>query len=385
MTAIKTNKYDEVVMTLLHYFITEEGYNPIVLHGAKDEIWLENLHGEYKIVRIVTNYIHNDEQFKFDFHKTKHIMNKIRRKTLSFKLNALSIFLNIGDNVNIDDFTDDKNVKIANIEQIKDLKKYNFITDVFPKITNASNYKEKGLDLFMKLTGEINKKNETDASRAENIFKAKDPIVTKILIGINLIMFALMYINGNGSTDNITLINYGASFGPLIKAGEYYRLITSGFLHVGLLHLMFNMYALYIIGSQIESFYGKVRYLYIYFFSILIGNLLSLVFASNVIGVGASGAIFGLLGSLLYFGYHYRIYLGSVIRSQIIPLIFLNLMFGFLIPGIDNAAHIGGLIAGVLSSIVVGVKYKTTLFEQVNGLIMSAIFTVFLIYINFIM
>ena len=101
MSELVFRNEDELVMKLLHYFITEQGYSPIILHGVKDEIWLENLDGDYKIVRIVSNYIHNDEQFKFDIFKTKKIMKKIKLKTLSWKVNSLNLFVNLGDNVNL--------------------------------------------------------------------------------------------------------------------------------------------------------------------------------------------------------------------------------------------------------------------------------------------
>ena len=100
-------------MKLIHYFITEQGYNPIVLHGAKDEIWLENSEQEYQIVRIVTNYIHNDEQFDFDIYRTQQIMKRIKRKTFSLRMNALSIFINLGENVHL------KDTEIENIDSIR--------------------------------------------------------------------------------------------------------------------------------------------------------------------------------------------------------------------------------------------------------------------------
>ena len=100
--------------------------------------------------------------------------------------------------------------------------------------------------------------------------------------------------------------------------------------------------------------------------------------------LGASGAIFGLLGSLLYFGYYYRVYLGNTLKSQIIPLILLNLGIGFIGTGIDNFAHIGGLIGGVLATIAVGVKYKSTTFEKVNGAIVLLIYIGFLGYMAFV-
>ena len=106
---------------------------------------------------------------------------------------------------------------------------------------------------------------------------------------------------------------------------------------------------------------------------------MSIIF-SDSISAGASGAIFGLLGSLLYFGYHYRVYLGGVLKSQIIPLILINLIFGFTMSGIDNAAHIGGLIGGFLISMAVGVPNKSEKSDIINGIIMSIIYFVFLLF-----
>jgi rhomboid protease GluP len=108
-----------------------------------------------------------------------------------------------------------------------------------------------------------------------------------------------------------------------------------------------------------------------------------MLFLKDTISAGASGAIFGLFGAILYFGYHYRVFLGNVIRSQIIPVILLNFMIGLLLPGIDNAAHIGGLLGGVLISAAVGVPFRSTKSDQINGFIMTMISLVFLIYMGF--
>jgi rhomboid protease GluP len=378
----KLNKHDELVMKLLHYFITEYNYNPIVLHGAKDEIWLENLEQPYKVVRIVTNYIHNNEQFDFDLLKTNQIVKRIKKKTLLLQAKVLSIFVNLGDSVNLEEFDDDI-INFAKVNSVKDLKKYNFITEYFPTIENINNHKEKGTNLFVKLTSDINAKNENDAEIAEDVFKMKKPVITPILIAINLIIFLAMYLFGNGSDNAETLVKFGAMVPDLVnKNNEYFRLITSGFLHVGIFHLFFNMYALYVIGPQIESFFGKYKFIAIYLVSLIVGNLMSLIFLSNFISAGASGAIFGLLGSLLYFGYHYRIYLGSVIKSQVMPLIIINLLIGFSLPGINNFAHIGGLIGGILISMAVGVKYKSSKEDKINGYILLTIFTLFLLFLN---
>lgn len=376
------NNIDENVMKLLHYFITVRGYNPIVLHGAENEIWLENMDSDYKIVRIVSNYIHNDEQFKFDIYRTRQIVKKIKKQTFSFNVNTLSLFINLGDNVNISNFNDIKNIDVVDVKSIDDLRKNDFVMKSFPDIMEVTDYKEQGMDLFLKLTSDINKKNEADNNIASDIFRMKKPYITLGIILINFIMFMLMYIFGKGSTDAYTLVKFGALYKPLVLKGEVFRLLTTAFLHIGVIHLLVNSYSLYIIGSQLESFLGKFKYLFVYIISAICGSLMSIVFSSNV-SAGASGAIFGLLGSLLYFGYNYRVFLGNVLKSQIIPLIILNLGLGFMISGIDNAAHIGGLIGGALATMAVGLKHKTSEFERINGFIILIIYILFLGYMGF--
>lgn len=374
MDQIIVTKNDELVMKLLHYFITEKGYNPIILHGAKDEIWLENLNEEYEIVRIVSNYIHNDEQLNTDLFRTKQIVKKIKRKTFSFKMNTLSLFVNLGDSVNMNNISYN-NIDCANLKSIKDIKNYTFITENYPTITNEINSKEKGMELFMKITEDINKKNIETSNKAEDVFSKKTPYITYILIFINILFYVLSIISN--SFYNSMVLNPSK-----ILNGEYYRLLSCIFMHGGIIHLLCNMYCLYVIGPQVESFFGKIKYIVIYLLSGIIGSLMSLAI-TNSISLGASGAIFGLLGSILYFGYHYRVYLSQAIKSQIIPLIVLNLFLGFILNGVDNAAHIGGLIGGILVSMMVGVKYKSSTMEKVNGLILTIIFTLFLIYLGF--
>ena len=379
MNSLVTN-IDENVMKLLHYFITVKGYNPIVLHGAENEIWLENMDSDYRIVRIVSNYIHNDEQFKFDVFRTKQIVKKIKKQTFSINMNTLSFFINLGDNVNIDKFNNSNNI-VVGVKDMDDLKKSEVVMKSFPDITNETNFKETGIELFMKLTGDINKKNEKDNSIASDIFRRKIPFITLGIIFINFVMFLFTYLFGNGSKDVMTLVHFGALYRPLVLSGDYYRLITAAFLHIGVTHLLVNCYSLYIIGSQLESFLGRIKFLFVYLISALSGSLMSIIFNTHV-SAGASGAIFGLLGSLLYFGYNYRVFLGNVMRSQIIPLIVLNLGLGFMFDGIDNAAHIGGLVGGVISTMAVGLKHKTSTFEKVNGFIVLVIYILFLGYVG---
>ena len=375
------DKKDELVIKLLHYFVTERNYKPIVIQGAKNEIWLENLDDEYKIVRIVSSYIHNDEQLDFDMFKTQKIAGKIKRKTLSLSVNILNIFVHLGDNVS--DLESTKDMTCLNIKDISDFKNYDKVCTIFPDIDKI-NFREKGMNLFIKLTEEINKKTEDDAKRADDIFNIKPPLITYSLIFINVVVFIMTFIISKGTMDANTLVLFGANFGPYVSLGQYYRLISSVFLHADIIHLVLNCYALLVIGRQLESYYGKIKFLIIYFVSAIVANIFSLAFTYNYVSVGASGALFALLGSLLYFGYHYRVYLGNVLRSQVVPIILFNLLIGFFISGINVSAHIGGLIAGVLISSVVGVSGKTSKSDRINGIIMFTIFTVFSIYLAFL-
>lgn len=230
----------------------------------------------------------------------------------------------------------------------------------------------------MKISDDISKHNKVDAEHIESVFKMKYPIVTYLLIALNVILYVIPVLTNSYDT----IINNFCVYGPLIKAGQYYRIITGAFLHGGILHLAFNCYALYVIGSQLESYLGKVRYLIIYLFSAVTASLFSMIFNSNP-SIGASGAIFGLMGALVYFGYHYRVYLGNVLKSQIIPLILFNLLIGALSTGIDNFAHIGGLIGGLLITSALGIKYKSSTSQMVNGWILSAIYLGFIIFMAF--
>ena len=142
------------------------------------------------------------------------------------------------------------------------------------------------------------------------------------------------------------------------------------------------MYALYVIGSQMESFIGKLKFLVVFIVSGLIGSLTSIIFSTNV-SVGASGAIFGVLGAMLYFAYHYRLILGNSLKHEIIPVIIANLLIGFLIPGVDIMAHVGGLIGGVFTMMAVGVPGKENKRSMINGIICTILLIVFLSYIVF--
>ncbi len=357
-------KKDQMIMSLVHYFVTVENYSPINVQGAKDEIWLENLDNQYKIIRINFNYIHNSEQYEMDKFKMEHILKQVKKKTLSIKLKALNICLDIEDNIK----DNNKDIYLIKASNLIDIKKNPTIKEIFPNIKNVD-ISTDSIDKIIKVTNDINEKTDIENKKYEKIFNTDKLFVTKIIIFICIVVYLIPGLN-------IQLANNR----DLVLNGNYYLLITSAFAHASLIHLIVNMYSLYIIGEQVENYFGKIRFLAIYLLSALSGSLLSILFNTGF-SVGASGAIFGLLGSLLYFGYHYRLYLSSVLKNQIIPIIILNLIIGFMTPGIDNACHIGGLLGGYLSTMIVGVPNKGTNKEKLNGLIVYILYIIFILYL----
>lgn len=183
--------------------------------------------------------------------------------------------------------------------------------------------------------------------------------VTRLLIGANVLAFAALLSAGAGfwhSSSGVPLA-WGASFGPATKDGEWWRLGSAMFLHFGVLHLGMNMWALWDGGQLVERMYGHARFAALYVVSGLTGNLVSLIVQGDrAVSAGASGAIFGIYGALLVFLWRERLQLHPRefrwLFWGVAGFSIATIVFGFLVPGIDNAAHIGGFLSGALIGMV---------------------------------
>ena len=185
------------------------------------------------------------------------------------------------------------------------------------------------------------------------------PVVTYVLLGLIVLAFGAETLTG-GSTHTDVLIKLGAKYSPLIASGEYWRLFTAMFLHIGVMHLLFNAYALFAIGTDLERIVGWQRFLAIYLLSGLFGSLASYAFSPHL-SAGASGAIFGVIGALGTFFALYRERLGRWGRARLGNILFLiaiNLFWGFTNPGIDNYGHLGGLLSGAVLGLVLAPRYQ---------------------------
>ncbi len=171
--------------------------------------------------------------------------------------------------------------------------------------------------------------------------------VTWILVAINVAMFLVLMITG-GATDSVNLYRWGAKFGPAIQAGDWFRLIYPIVLHAGLFHIAANTFALVIFGPRLELEFGRVAFLATYAVAGVCGVAASYL-VSPALSVGASGAIFGIVGAYGIYLVCNRKEFGAAVNPLIVNLaivIVINIVFGLIATGIDQGAHVGGLIAG---------------------------------------
>lgn len=176
--------------------------------------------------------------------------------------------------------------------------------------------------------------------------------VTFVLLMIMIVYFILMTFNG-GTTNGQVLVRYGAMFPLYIVAyGEYYRFITAIFIHIGITHILFNGYALFIFGPQIEMLMGSKKYLLFFLLTGVGGNIVTFFFSFDSVSAGASGSLFGLLGVFLYLIHRRPHIITPQGRKSILQLVGINLLITVAVPKISVTAHLGGLIIGYLLSYV---------------------------------
>lgn len=193
------------------------------------------------------------------------------------------------------------------------------------------------------------------ASNTRIEWRAPVPPMTRLLIALNVLVFVVMLFGGAGfwHSPNTVQLTWGANFAPATADGQWWRLVSAMFLHFGALHLGMNMLALWDGGKLVERMFGALRFLVIYLISGVGGNLLSLVIQGNdAVSGGASGAIFGIYGALLVYVWFARrqmqaqefrwLFWGALLFSA------LTIAMGYIIPGIDNSAHIGGFFTGIV-------------------------------------
>ena len=183
----------------------------------------------------------------------------------------------------------------------------------------------------------------------------KEP-VTVLFILLNILIFLVVDFTG-GSENTAHMIECGAAYPPLIlENGEIYRLFTCMFLHFGIEHLLNNMLVLFVLGSRLEQVIGKIKFLLIYLIGGVLGNVISLLIELRTqdfaVSAGASGAVFAVMGAMIYIVIRNKGWLGDLSMRQILVMAAFSLYFGFASTGVDNTAHVGGMVSGFFLAVI---------------------------------
>jgi rhomboid protease GluP len=384
----------ELLFWQLVYFFIKQRYRMIQLSNDVHEIWLESLENKHvPIVRVVRYDIDWSQWLKRDMEYAWRIAEQIQKRRIGRFSKVVNIYVSTYPPVDDWEFLVEKplplsqqrnavfqtflihsdNVNIS-LQQLTEIVQTPI---TFPQVVDDR-------DPFFeaeRLKRDILREAREQHERERRLFEYGKPVFTHIFIALQVIVFLLMEWSG-GSTNPAVLIQYGAKFNPLIQAGEWWRFFTPIFLHVGFLHLLMNTFALYYLGMTVERLYGSWRFFFIYLIAGFFGTLGSFLFTTSL-SAGASGAIFGLFGALLYFGTVYRHLFFQTIGTNIIGLIIINLLFGMIVPGIDNAGHIGGLIGGFLAAGIVHLPNHLDWKRQMRSLLVTVSVAALGLYIGF--
>lgn len=331
----------------LHQLIQKENAQLIILHKDEKEAWLIKNNELFRVIK------GNPEQ-KFE-NKTIRVAKQVRL-VLNKEIKKIHIVYTGAATSRMRYTVVDESYTIKLYQLPQELERLQeeanlseeFLESEFPEETDFRLIRQKVL-------AEIGEQMGLD-EEAQKVFSFGKPIWTMIFLTVCAVIYIIMEVKGS-TTDVLMLLDFGAKFNPFIYEGEWWRFFTPMFLHIGILHILLNMMALYFLGTVVERIYGSARFFIIYILSGVISVMASFAF-SPVISAGASGAIFGLFGALLYFGVFYRDLFFKTMGFNVLMLLGINLLFGMIMPMVDNAAHIGGLIGGFLASALVHLPKK---------------------------
>ncbi len=377
----------------LVYSFVRRQYRIIKLSNVPNEIWLESFQNKnVPLIRIVRYDIDWSSWLKRDIEYTWHVAQQLKKRYMKRSFQVLNIYISTYPPVDDWGFLVAKPLSFSqsNRTVLQTLLIHSAnVQDSLQQLSEMIGEPvrlpslERHDDPFMAIEHikqQIFRLEREQQEKEKRLFEYGKPVFTYVFIVLQVLMFLVLEWKG-GSTNPAVLIQYGAKFNPLIKEGEWWRFFTPIFLHIGFFHLFMNTMALYYLGMTVERLYGSWRFFVIYLLAGFFGTLGSFLFTSSL-SAGASGAIFGLFGALLYFGTVYRHLFLQTMGTNIIGLIVLNLVFGLIIPGIDNAGHIGGLIGGFLAASIVHLPRHRLWSKQFVSFVFTSLVAVLGLYIG---
>ncbi len=378
---VLNGREDYVFWRLANFFISDHGYRIIQLFENQRELWMEKLENKKApIIRLLRQDLDWSNSMQRDIELTASNGEKIRKQIGRGELSVLNVY--ISQFPPIDEyeyrlespfvFPHEKKTRVRTVLLTSD-KFETGLNDLSARLENEISFPID--ERYSEQDVESEKKAALNAAvqmakKESEIFTNGKPFFTYLFMIIQVAVFFLLEIQG-GSTDTSTLIKFGAKFNPYIYEGEWWRFITPIFLHIGFLHLAMNTLALYFLGPAVERIFGNSRFLFIYLFAGISGVISSFIFSPNI-SAGASGAIFGCFGALLYFALIYPKLFFRTIGPSVIPVLIFNLIFGFTVSIVDNAGHLGGLAGGFLAAGIMHFPKKKKLGLQLLFLFVSA-------------
>ncbi|MFC0269997.1 rhomboid family intramembrane serine protease [Metabacillus herbersteinensis] len=355
---------DYLFWQMVDELVIKQQFNIIRLSEDQREVWLEpRKNKQYGILRLKRYDVDWGNWLANDLEEAATIFESLRKQSQKRSFHVLNVYISTYPPVDdfplglSEPFKDQQTGKTTVTSVFMD--KENKFQEPFPELENFLQKKvrdlvptkEVGFDEVQKLKFKVLSYSNQRVKEERKVFEYGKPLFTYFFIGLQVFMFLLLEFYG-GSTNTETLVQFGAKFNPLIAEGEWWRFFTPIVLHIGMLHLFMNSLALLYVGSAVEKIYGSTRFLVIYLLAGVAGTIASFAFSPSV-SAGASGAIFGCFGALLYLGIVLPKLFFRTLGSNILVVVGINLALGFVIPGIDNAGHLGGLIGGFLAAVVV--------------------------------
>ena len=327
------------LMQVSAFLIKNHGYRFVSMKQNEDEMWLANeFNAEMPVIRLSTTSSQSIFFDKVRLLKYQQSINQV------IKREGRLMDIHLVDETVLDD-DEEIEVVILNSKNILGLN----ISNSFPNIKNSI-YPFNDADEEYNVIVRDLEQYQNDRIKQKRKMKKKLKInatfiISIICVVIHLLVLYLGYKFGDQIAASIVLGAYYKSI--IVIQNEFFRFFTSGFIHIGLSHLLMNLLSFYYVGNMCEEIFGHKKFLFILFSSIISGSVLTYLLSENIIAVGLSGGLYGIMGAFFVYAYTKGMYKNKAFRAQLIYIVFMNLLLSTM-PGIGIYAHLGGLVCGVL-------------------------------------
>jgi len=342
---IKLQFDNEFILNLISFLSQEEDYSFV---GNQSELWLENLsHPKAQLIYINHQRELTPAHATYISEKVKVITHQIKRTYLMPHVHVL--ILNALEPCDVMDIKLTKEVGIINVQDAENAKDSRELATYFPTI--------KAADLTMSMKDVVAKVQyqtlEKTIRKAQLLNSSGKLTAIKGYLLALFATFIYLLVRSTPETSVPVAVHYGAAYPPLVIAGQYWRLMTSSFLHLDLIHLLLNAVFIFRFGSYIETAFGKFRTVFIILMSGLMSSLFGLAFSHQFM-TGATGVAYGFLGAMVFLGFEERKTFMPMIRKLVFPILFVTLLMTVLFSQLGTIAHMGGAIGGFLAASMMG-------------------------------